>query len=142
MDFDYITVNDYARFIDDTHYMPDLDVLEGDGALITDIRLNFGRSPDVPILRLSYRDAIAYATWSGFRLPTADELQQHFSDLANAMQPTKWQFYCWTCTEVAGKIVVLNGPYFFQKEIIRERRMTVSSDYINDFEPIALRLCR
>lgn len=57
------SVKEFMTFTQETGYVCSVDRDHYPGWLSEDIRLNFGKGNDVPMVRLTLRDAIEYAKW-------------------------------------------------------------------------------
>lgn len=108
----HVSVGQFEEFMSETGYRPTRDRLEGDGSLLSWLRINFGRSPKVPAFGVSYDDAAAYCGWAALRLPSEAELYAFFLSLARDNRRVEWGGECWTSDAGRdGTFVACDGPY-------------------------------
>jgi hypothetical protein len=135
-----VTVREYTAFTRETGYICTVDQNYEQGWLVNDIQLNFGKGKDVPMFRLSYQDALEYATWIECDIPTESGLEGYYVEALERKIASKWTVFCWTKTWQANRLVVVNGPYFTENQPSSRTKMLVPPDYVDDFEMVALRL--
>ena len=111
--FTPVTVGQFEEFLKATCHVPLADRLENDlGYLLGNFRLNFGKSPKIPLFGVTYDDAIAYCEWAGLRLPTEPELDLFFVTMCTLERKFDWSGECWSSTSDGGdRFVVRDGPY-------------------------------
>ncbi|MFN6162058.1 MAG: SUMF1/EgtB/PvdO family nonheme iron enzyme [Planctomycetota bacterium] len=137
---DLVTVDDFKAFTRTTGYVCSVDEAYHPGWLFEDIRLNYGKSNDVPMLRLTLRDANEYAKWCNATIPTEEELRDYYLVRIKDRKQTKWTVFCWTSSREGRNVVILNGPYYIDDSTLYTKRLVVSEDYSDDFDAVALRL--
>lgn len=114
INFTSITVGQFCEFLDATGYVPVPDRLRGiPGVTISDFKLNFGKSPKIPLFGITYDDAVAFADWAGFRLPTDAELRLFYEvAMIQMKRKVNWDGDTWTSTPAGpDKFYVRRGPY-------------------------------
>lgn len=111
--FTAVTVGQFSEFLDATGYTPIPDTIEYPGFTISHFKLNYGKSPKLPLCGLTYDDAVAFCDWAGFRLPSDPELRL-FYETVTITSPKKinWGGENWTSTPAGSDhFYVRNGPY-------------------------------
>ena len=109
-----VTVGQFCEFLDETDYLPLPDELGGDfGGMIDNFKTNFGPSPVIPLMGLTYDDAIAYCEWSGHRLPTDPELRLYYQNIVyGRVAICDWEGNNWTSTPAGPDHFYLRqGPF-------------------------------
>lgn len=111
--FTPVTVGQFEQFMKATGHVPIADRREGEpGWLLDDFRLNFGKSPKIPLFGVTYDDATAYCEWAGLRLPTEPELDLFFVTMSSLGRKWEWTGECWSSTPDGNdRFLVRHGPY-------------------------------
>ena len=114
INFTQITAGQFVGFLDATSYTPVPDLLNAaPGSTIRDFQFTFGKSPKIPLRGVTHDDAIAFADWAGYRLPTDEELRLFFDTaMVRMKKEINWSGYTWTSTPAGqDQFVVRDGPY-------------------------------
>jgi hypothetical protein len=108
----HVSLGQFEEFMRETGYRPVQDQIERDGALVGWLRINFGPSPKIPVIGVTYGDAVAFCDWASLRLPSEAELYAFFLSTAREDHQFEWSGECWT-TDVApdGTVLACEGPY-------------------------------
>jgi hypothetical protein len=108
-----VTIGQFEEFMQATGHVPMADRLENQpGYLLVNFRLNFGKSPKIPLFGVTYDDAVAYCEWAGLRLPTEPELDLFFVTMCALERKFGWTGECWSSTsDGEDHFLIRHGPY-------------------------------
>jgi hypothetical protein len=109
-----ITVGQFTEFLNATGYIPVPDrLLDDPGYTISHFKLNYGKSPKIPLFGLTYDDGVAFATWAGHRLPTDPELRLFYETaMVRMKKKINWDGETWTSTPAGPDMFYVRcGPY-------------------------------
>lgn len=111
--FSAVTVRQFCEFLDDTGWQPIPDRINHPGYTISHFKLNYGKSPKIPLFGLTYDDAVAFCDWSGYRLPTDPELRLFYEAVAaQTRRKFQWDGENWTSTPTGdGNFYIRQGPF-------------------------------
>lgn len=101
----------FYRFCNESGYVPSADVQRGAGYLQRFNKLNFGAKDSSPVFGVTYFDALAFAQWHNYRIPSEEELFNFFLKSAAEQITFRWHGLCWTSTSSGDGYVLLDGPY-------------------------------
>ena len=134
----HVLREEFSLFEKETGYVCSVDLQEGKGSLESHTRSSYGREKNLPMLRLSFRDAMAYSEWAKVAIPSEEELRRFFLESIAIQKFIKWTCFCWTNTWEGEKIVVLRGGYLTCAGVHGEKRKLVPPNYLDDFELMTL----
>ena len=108
----HVSLGQFEEFMRETGYRPVQDRLQGEDSLIESVHSHAGASPKVPVVGVTYGDAVAYCDWASLRLPSEAELYAFFLSKARKGYRFEWGGQCWT-TDVGpdGTVIACEGPY-------------------------------